>query len=103
MTGKRKSAGAVGRAGRSKADLGQKEAQLEKTQAELEEASEAQLRHMEGGKDAKAAGQQKAKIRSKQRERPASEIRLFLWRWFALEGADPKPTPFGCHYLFWMN
>ena len=39
MTGKRKSAGAVGRAGRSKADLGQKEAQLEKTQAELEEAS----------------------------------------------------------------
>ena len=67
MTGKRKSAGAVGRAGRSKADLGQKEAQLEKTQAELEEASEAQLRHMEGGKDAKAAGQQKARIRSQQR------------------------------------
>jgi hypothetical protein len=67
MTGKRKSAGAVGRAGRSKADLGQKEAQLEKTQAELEEASEAQLRHMEGGKNAKAAGQQKAKIRSQQR------------------------------------
>src|SRR5206468_1676706 len=32
MTGKRKSAGAVGRAGRSAADLGQKEAQLEKTQ-----------------------------------------------------------------------
>ena len=30
--------------------------------------SEAQLRHMEGGKDAKAAGQQKAKIRSQQRE-----------------------------------
>ena len=55
MTGKRKSAGAVGRAGRSKADLGQKEAQLEKTQAELEKAS----------KVAKAAGQQKAKIRSK--------------------------------------
>ena len=38
-----------------------------KAQAELEEASEAQLRHMEGGKDAKAAGQQKAKIRSQQR------------------------------------
>jgi hypothetical protein len=67
MTGKRKSAGAVGRAGRSKADLGQKEAQLEKTQAELEEASDAQLRHMEGGKNAKAAGQQKAEIRSQQR------------------------------------
>ena len=56
MTGKRKSAGAVGRAGRSKADLGQKEAQLEKTQAELEKASKAQLSHMEGGKVAKAAG-----------------------------------------------
>jgi hypothetical protein len=64
MTGKRKSAGAVGRAGRSEADLGQKEAKLEQTQAELEEASEAQLRHMHGGKDAKAAGQQKAKIHS---------------------------------------
>jgi len=47
------------------ADLGQKEARLEKTQAELETASEAQLSHMEGGKAAKAAGQQKAKIRSK--------------------------------------
>jgi hypothetical protein len=65
MTGKRKSAGAVGRAGRSKAGLGQKEAELEKTQAELEEASKAQLSHMEGGKAAKAAGRQKAKIRSK--------------------------------------
>jgi hypothetical protein len=65
MTGKRKSAGNVGRAGRSEADLGQKEAELEKTQAELEEASEAQLRHMEGGKAAKAVRQQKAKIRSK--------------------------------------
>jgi hypothetical protein len=41
MTGKRKSA--VGRADRSEADLGQKEVQLEKTQAELETASEAQL------------------------------------------------------------
>ena len=62
MTGKRKSAG---RAGRSEADLGQKEAGLEKTQAELENASETQLSHMEGGKAAKAAGQQKAKIESK--------------------------------------
>lgn len=67
MTDKRKSAGTVGRAGRSKAELGQKEAQLEKTQAELEKASEAQLSHMEGGKAAKAAGQKKTKIRSKQR------------------------------------
>jgi hypothetical protein len=49
----------------SKADLGQKEAQLEKTQAELEKASEAKLSHMEGGKAAKAAGQQKAKNSSK--------------------------------------
>jgi len=65
MTGKRKSAGNVGRAGRSEADLGQKEARLEKPQAELETASEAQLSHMEGGKAAKAARQQKAKIKSK--------------------------------------
>ena len=62
MTGKRKSAG---RAGRSEADLGQKEAGLEKTQAELEEASKAQLSHMKGGKAAKTVRQQKAKIRSK--------------------------------------
>jgi hypothetical protein len=34
-------------------------------QAELETASEAQLSHMEGGKAAKAARQQKAKIESK--------------------------------------
>jgi hypothetical protein len=65
MTGKRKSAGNVGRAGRSEAELGQKEAGLEKTQAELETASEAQLSHMEGGKAAKAARQQKARIESK--------------------------------------
>jgi hypothetical protein len=65
MTGNRKHAAPVGRASRSQADLGQKEAKLEKSQAELEEASEAKLRHMEGGKDAKAAGQQKAKIQSK--------------------------------------
>jgi hypothetical protein len=49
----------------AEADLGQKEAALEKTQAELEKASEAQLSHMEDGKVAKAARQQKAKIRSK--------------------------------------
>jgi hypothetical protein len=65
MTGKRKSASNVKRAGRSEADLGQKEAELEKTQAELEKTSEAQLSHMEGGKAAKVARQQKAKIRSK--------------------------------------
>jgi hypothetical protein len=65
MTGKRKSAGNVGRVGRSEPDLGQKEAELETTQAELERASKAQFSHMEGGKAAKAARQQKAKIRSK--------------------------------------
>ena len=42
--------------GRAEADLGQKE-------AGLEEASEEELRHMEGGKAAKVARQQKAKIR----------------------------------------
>ena len=64
MSGKRKSAAAGGRAASSQADLGQKEARLEKKQAQLEEASEAQLRHMEGGKDAKAATRHKAKIQS---------------------------------------
>ena len=63
MRGKRKSAAAVGRAGSSKADLGQKEARLEKKQAELEEASEAQLRTGRRT-DPKAAGRQKAKIQS---------------------------------------
>jgi hypothetical protein len=63
MIGKRKSSGR--RAGRSVADLGQKEAELEKTQAELEKSSQAQLSHMEGGKAAKAALKQKAKIESK--------------------------------------
>ena len=62
MTGKRKSAG---RAGRSEADLGQKEAGLEKTQAELENASETQLSHMEGGKAAKTALKKKLKLESK--------------------------------------
>jgi hypothetical protein len=65
MTRKRKSNDNIQQARRSEADLGQKEAELEKTQAELEKASEAQLSHMEGGKEAKAAGKQKAKIRSK--------------------------------------
>jgi hypothetical protein len=83
MTGKRKSAEAGGRADRSKADLGQKEAQLEKTQAELERASEAQLSHMEGGK---AAGQQKAKIRTQITPSPReTEI--------GRKGRRPKPTP----------
>jgi hypothetical protein len=49
--------------GRSEADLGQKEAELEKTQAEMEKVGEVQLSHMEGGKAAKVARQQKAKIR----------------------------------------
>jgi hypothetical protein len=65
MIGKRKSSGNVRRGGRSQADLGQKEAQVEKTQAELEKASETQLSHMEGGKAAKAVLKQKAKIESK--------------------------------------
>jgi hypothetical protein len=65
MIGKRKSSGHVRRAGRPEADLGQKEAELEKTQAELEKASEVQLSHMKGGKAAKAARQQKAKIQPK--------------------------------------
>jgi len=52
MTGKRKSAG---RAGRSEADLGQKE-------AKSEEASAEELRHMEGGKAAKAAVEKKRNI-----------------------------------------
>jgi hypothetical protein len=41
--------------GRSEADLGQKE-------AELEEASEEELRHMEGGKAAEAAVEKKRNI-----------------------------------------
>jgi hypothetical protein len=65
MIGKRKSSGKTKRAGRSEANLGQKEAELEKTQAELEKVSEAQFSHMEGGKAAKAALKQKAKIESK--------------------------------------
>jgi hypothetical protein len=64
MIGKRKSSSNVRHTG-SKADLGQKEAELEKTQAELETASEAQPSHMAGGKAAKAALRQKAKIESK--------------------------------------
>ena len=55
----------IQRAGRAERDLGQKEAQVEKTQAELEKASETQLSHMEGGKAAKAVLKQKAKIESK--------------------------------------
>ena len=73
MKGKRKPAAAVGRAGSPKADLGQKEARLEKKQAELEEASEAQLRHMEGGKDAKAASRRKRKF-SLNNPRPPSLV-----------------------------
>jgi len=65
MIGKRKSSSSITRAGRSEPDLGQKEAALEKTQAELEKASEAQLSHMAGGKAAKTALKQKAKIESK--------------------------------------
>jgi hypothetical protein len=50
------------RAARPKADLGQNEAKLEKTQAELEQVSLEQLGHMGGGKESKAALKQKSKI-----------------------------------------
>src|SRR6476660_7512427 len=65
MIGKHKSSSNIPRAGRSKPNLGQKEAELEKARAELERVSEAQFSHMEGGKVAKAALKQKAKIESK--------------------------------------
>jgi hypothetical protein len=51
--------------GHSKANLGQKEAKLEKNDTELERLREEQLRHMEGGKAAKSAQQQKTKAESK--------------------------------------
>ena len=59
MTGKHETACA------GHADLGQKEAESEKATAELEAASEEQLRHMEGRKAAEAARRQKAKYQSK--------------------------------------
>jgi hypothetical protein len=62
MTSKHKSSGNIRRSGRAEADLGQKEAKLEKTQAELEQVSEEQLSHMGGGKAGKAALKQKTKI-----------------------------------------
>ena len=65
MMSKRKARDKNGHPSRLNADLGQKEAQVEKTQAELEKASEVQLRHMGGGKAAKAALRQKAKIRQR--------------------------------------
>ena len=46
---RQKLSGKIRRTGRE-ADLGQKEAKLEKTQAELEQVSEEQLSHMGGGK-----------------------------------------------------
>jgi hypothetical protein len=64
MTGKRQPSDKV-QHGRSKANLGEKEAKLEKKDAELERLSEEQLIHMEGGKAAKSAQQQKAKAESK--------------------------------------
>ena len=65
MVGKHKLSGKTKRVARSEANLGQKDAELQKTQAELEKVSEAQFSHMEGGKAAKAALKQKAKIESK--------------------------------------
>jgi hypothetical protein len=64
MTGKRQPSPKVQR-GPSKGNLGQKEAKLERKDAELERLSEEQFRHMEGGKAAKSAQQQKAKVKSK--------------------------------------
>ena len=65
MIGKRKTSGNIRRTRREEADLGQREAKREKTQDELEQVSEEQLSHMEGGKAAKAALKQKKKIESK--------------------------------------
>ena len=53
MVGKHKSSGKTKRVARSEANLGQKDAELQKTQAELEKVSEAQFSHMEGGKAAR--------------------------------------------------
>ena len=64
MTSKRQPSDKV-QHGHSKANLGQKEAKLEKNDTELERLSEEQLRHMEGGKAAKSAQQQKTKAESK--------------------------------------
>jgi hypothetical protein len=72
MTAKHGSAGSVPH--RSKPDLGQKEAELEKVAADLEQASKQQLRHMEGGKAAEAARKQKAKYRSKTSDAADSEL-----------------------------
>jgi hypothetical protein len=94
MTGKRQSNDNVRQARRSKADLGQKEAQVEKASEELrhmeggdavesarqrkakeadlgqeeaglEKASKEELRHMEGGDAVESSPQQKAKSQSK--------------------------------------
>jgi hypothetical protein len=62
MKSKHKSPVNIRRTGRAEADLGQKEANVEKTQAELEQVSEEQLSHMGGGKAAKTALKQKTKI-----------------------------------------
>ena len=59
MVGKRKTHKTRGTAN---AELGQKEARLEKMQSELHKASEVQLSHMEGGNAAKAVSQQKQKL-----------------------------------------
>jgi hypothetical protein len=58
MSGKAKSEQKAGRAGHSEANLGQREAALEK-------ASKAQMRHMEGGRAAQLAQRQKAEVSGK--------------------------------------
>ena len=64
MTGKRQPRPKL-QHGPAKGNLGQKEAKLERKDAELERLSEEQLKHMEGGKAAQTAQQQKTKVESK--------------------------------------
>jgi len=58
---RQKLSGKIRRTGRE-ADLGQKDAKLEKTQAELERVSEEQLGHMGGGKAASLRLSRKRKL-----------------------------------------
>jgi hypothetical protein len=58
MTGKRQANEQVRPAGHGEANLGQKEAKLER-------ASKDQMDHMEGGREARSAQQQKAEVTRK--------------------------------------
>jgi hypothetical protein len=95
MPGKRK----VQRTGRSVGDLGQKEADLEKVSEELEEVSEEQLRHMGGGKSAKAAAVKSEISVSAARDKPSvadhySGLSAGLLRGLQPPAAPPAPAPF---------